>query len=146
MEVFVVDDMGLPPMPEGEEKQNGGPALPDFPSEGADASGIGFPSMDPSLPVETPSMEIPSDLSKVSGFAAKTETDNPFLDNSFFKAPVSLQREKDLADKLITTQSSLQKKEKKKERGKKEEKKKKKKKNATQKTQNKTKRKQRHPE
>src|SRR3989339_549994 len=111
MEVFVVDDMGLPPMPEGEEKQNGGPALPDFPSEGADASGIGFPSMDPSLPVETPSMEIPSDLSKVSGFAAKTETDNPFLDNSFFKAPVSLQREKDLADKLITTQSSLQKKE-----------------------------------
>src|SRR3989339_830748 len=94
-----------------EEKQNGGPALPDFPSEGADASGIGFPSMDPSLPVETPSMEIPSDLSKVSGFAAKTETDNPFLDNSFFKAPVSLQREKDLADKLITTQSSLQKKE-----------------------------------
>src|SRR3989339_624714 len=111
MEVFVVDDMGLPPMPEGEEKQNGGPALPDFPSEGADASGIGFPSMDPSLPVETPSMEIPSDLSKVSGFAAKTETDNPFLYNSFFKAPVSLQREKDLADKLITTQSSLQKKE-----------------------------------
>ena len=107
----MVDDMGLPPMPEGEEKQNGGPALPDFPSEGADASGIGFPSMDPSLPVETPSMEIPSDLSKVSGFAAKTETDNPFLDNSFFKAPVSLQREKDLADKLITTQSSLQKKE-----------------------------------